>query len=164
MKNKEIIEKYGLDELHFERFLSMEAEKHGIRVRGMFFDAIEDEDVELAVREFKRSDFAIPAKQKEERRKQQEEKERIKAEYAKSFHDYYEYDVATVYNKKDGVVDAEILKKVLSDYASKGWKLHTMYSNELGKKALSILGFGINATASQDVMIFERRIQDDSQR
>jgi len=32
-------------------------------------------------------------------------------------------------------------------------------SNELGKNAIRILGFGINATACEDVMIFERRVQ-----
>ncbi len=35
-----------------------------------------------------------------------------------------------------------------------------MYSNELGKNALSLLGVGVNSTACEDVMIFERRIQN----
>jgi hypothetical protein len=99
-----------------------------------------------------------------EKQKEKEEREIQKTEFAKSFNDYYEYDVATVFNKGNGVVDAAILKKVLSEYAAKGWKLHTMYSNELGKNALSVLGFGVNSTACQDVLIFERRIQDDSVR
>ena len=50
--------------------------------------------------------------------------------------------------------------KILSDHAKNGWKLHTMYSNELGKSALMILGFGTNSTACEDVLIFERRLPD----
>lgn len=92
------------------------------------------------------------------------EKEEKKVAFAKSFQDFYEYDVTAVVNKKDGVVDTEKLKEVLSIYAEKGWKLHTIYSNELGKNALSIMGLGVNSTASQDVLIFERRIQNDSER
>lgn len=52
------------------------------------------------------------------------------------------------------------MMKILSDHAKNGWKLHTMYSNELGKNALMILGFGTNSTACEDVLIFERRVQD----
>jgi len=48
---------------------------------------------------------------------------------------------------------------VLTDYARAGWKLHTMYSNELGKNAVALLGLGVNSTACEDVLIFERRIR-----
>lgn len=52
------------------------------------------------------------------------------------------------------------MMEILSEHAKNGWRLHTMYSNELGKNALMILGFGANATACEDVLIFERRIPD----
>lgn len=101
-------------------------------------------------------------KDKEERRKKEEqeqiEKELQHVNYAKSFNEFYEYNVVTIINENHGTVDKEKMMKILSDHAKSGWKLHTMYSNELGKNALSILGFGVNATACEDVMIFERRI------
>lgn len=50
--------------------------------------------------------------------------------------------------------------QILKDHSSNGWKLHTIYSNELGKNAIQILGLGINSTACEDVMIFERRIPE----
>ena len=53
--------------------------------------------------------------------------------------------------------------EVLSTHALQGWKLHSIYSNELGKNALRILGFGVNSTACEDVLIFERRIEKPSQ-
>lgn len=33
-----------------------------------------------------------------------------------------------------------------------------MYLNELGKNAISLLGFDVNSTACEDVLIFERRV------
>ena len=80
--------------------------------------------------------------------------------YAKSFNEFYEYDVVTIINENHGTVDKEKMMRILSDHAKSGWKLHTMYSNELGKNALSLMGFGVNATACEDVMIFERRVQN----
>lgn len=79
--------------------------------------------------------------------------------YAKSFNEFYEYDVVTILNENHGQIDKEKIKQVLSEYARNGWKLHTMYSNELGKNAIAILGLGVNATACEDVLIFERRIE-----
>jgi len=80
-------------------------------------------------------------------------------QYAKSFNEFYEYDVVTILNENHGRVDKEKMKQVLYEYARNGWKLHTMYSNELGKNAIAILGLGVNATACEDVLIFERRIE-----
>ena len=52
------------------------------------------------------------------------------------------------------------MTELINDHAKKGWKLHTVYSNELGKNALRILNIGVNTTACEDVLIFERRIKD----
>lgn len=94
--------------------------------------------------------------------KEQAAKEReIKhVNYAKSFNEFYEYDVVTIINEDHGTIDKDKMMKILSDHAKNGWKLHTMYSNELGKNALMILGFGTNSTACEDVLIFERRVPD----
>lgn len=95
--------------------------------------------------------------QKEEAAKNRE-LEHIK--YAKSFNEFFEYDVVTIINKDHGIVDKKKMMDILSEHARSGWKLHTIYSNELGKNALSIMGFGTNATACEDVLIFERRVQE----
>lgn len=62
-------------------------------------------------------------------------------------------------NKNGGYVDRVKLNNILSDHAKAGWKLHTIYSNELGKNALVILGFGLNETVSEDIIVFERKIK-----
>ena len=94
--------------------------------------------------------------------KEQAAKEReIKnVNYAKSFNEFYEYDVVTIINEDHRTIDKDKMMKILSDHAKNGWKLHTMYSNELGKNALMILEFGTNSTACEDVLIFERRVPD----
>ena len=79
--------------------------------------------------------------------------------YAKSFNEFYEYDVVTIINKDHGIVDKDKMRKILMEYARNGWKLRTIYSNELGKNAIRILGFEANSTACEDVLIFERRIE-----
>lgn len=93
-----------------------------------------------------------------EKQRQLEQLEVEKINYAKSFNEFYEYDVVTVINKDHGTIDEQKMMKILADHAKNGWKLHTIYSNELGKNALSLLGLGVNSTASEDVLIFERRI------
>lgn len=102
----------------------------------------------------------LPHKTAEEKEQERIEHEIRRQDFAKSFNEFYEYDVVTIINENHGTVDKEKMMRILSDYAKRGWKLHTMYSNELGKNALMILGFGSNSTACEDVLIFERRIAD----
>ena len=103
-------------------------------------------------------------RREEEERRQAQIKEEKKVEYIKSLKDYvyYEYDVDVIQN--NGEVNVQRLKNVLDARAKNGWKLHTIYSNELGKNSHMEYSTRINSTASQDVLIFERRIMDDTQR
>lgn len=81
-----------------------------------------------------------------------------KQEFISSHDDLYEYDIVTILNKDHGQIDKKKIKEVIMSHARKGWKLHTVYSNELGKNALAVLGLGLNTTACEDVLIFERKI------
>lgn len=98
-------------------------------------------------------------RQKEQEAQQRKQEEDQKQAYANSLGEFYEYNVITAVNTVDGRTDAEKMKRIIEEQARKGWRLHTVYSNELGKNAISLLGIGINSTASEDVMIFERRIR-----
>ena len=82
-----------------------------------------------------------------------------RASYAIDQTGLYEYDVVTVMNIDRGRVDVGAMKSLLAERAAAGWKLHTVYSNELGKNAVSLLGVGTNSTACEDVFIFERKLQ-----
>ena len=75
----------------------------------------------------------------------------------------YEYEVETIPNTIKGKTDTEQMFEIIKKYAQDGWKLHTVYSNELGKNGLAIGGIGVNSTYSEDIMIFERQIKHNVQ-
>ena len=66
----------------------------------------------------------------------------------------YEYDIVTVDNKLTGNINKDKIKKIIKHYASHGWRLHTIYTNELGKNAIA----PFNATACEDVLVFEKKV------
>ena len=83
MKNSEIAEKYGINEMRFELFISREAEKRGIRTKGLFQSGVADEDVERAVREFKAyevEEFGDRLKREAAHKEQQKQIENAKKE------------------------------------------------------------------------------------
>ena len=96
-----------------------------------------------------------------EEEKKKAEVEHSRQEYAMSQLGLYEYDIETVINEDHGTVDKAKMRQIMNERARQGWRLHTMYSNELGKNALRILGFGLNTTACEDVMVFERKLKDE---
>lgn len=76
---------------------------------------------------------------------------------------FYEYDYVVVPNMSDGSTHKERIREELTSHSMQGWRLVTMYSNEIGKNALGIavagVGGGTNATICEDVMVFERCIK-----
>lgn len=77
---------------------------------------------------------------------------------------FYEYDYIVVPNKSDGSTDKERIQEVIASHATQGWRLVTMYSNELGKNSMGVavagVGGGTNTTMCEDVMVFERCIKN----
>ena len=49
------------------------------------------------------------------------------------------------------------------EYAEKGWRLHTIFTNEVGKTVtpMMFIQINLNATIDQTVMVFERCIKPD---
>lgn len=76
---------------------------------------------------------------------------------------FYEYDYVVIPNMADGSTDKDRIQEVISSHAMQGWRLVTMYSNELGKNSMGVVvasvGGGTNATMCEDVMVFERCIK-----
>ena len=71
---------------------------------------------------------------------------------------YYEYTVKTLIDE-DGRTNTQKMIDTLNQMGFAGWKLVSAHINELGKNALMIAGFGINATADETVLIFERFVK-----
>ncbi len=78
----------------------------------------------------------------------------------------YEYQVVIVNNLETGEVNLEEMQQTLNYWSEAGWKLHSVFNNELGKTSstihLGFLGTNVNATIDQTVMIFERCIKGES--
>ena len=76
---------------------------------------------------------------------------------------FYEYDYIVVPNKSDGSTDQENIREIITSHAMQGWRLVTMYSNEIGKNTIGVsvagVGGGTNATMCEDVLVFERCIK-----
>lgn len=74
----------------------------------------------------------------------------------------YEYAFETIVDKFGGRVDLEKITSITAEKAKSGWRLITVFTNELGKDALSIAGIGVNSTADETVLVFEREIEQKS--
>ena len=136
--------------------------KNSISTYGDFSNLILEEDEEKAKMLYLQKYSSVheeAQRLKKEAEEARRETEKRKADYAKSFNEFYEYDVVTIINQDHGCIDKERMMRVLSSHASQGWRLHSVYSNELGKNAIRLLGFGTNSTACEDVLIFERRVE-----
>ena len=95
------------------------------------------------------------------------EEEKIKArndeiEKVKQINDMYEYKSVVVNDKLNGETNMTAVNETLTEYAKMGWRLISIFTNEVGKNALHLgvnsLAGGINSTSDQVVMIFERCI------
>ena len=77
----------------------------------------------------------------------------------------YEYAIETVVDTQTGTCNEYTIQDILSRYASNGWRLHSIFTNEIGKTSNTVgyagISGGINATVDQTVMVFERCIKPD---
>lgn len=75
----------------------------------------------------------------------------------------YEYTSVIINDKDTGEVDGQALQSALERYSEAGWRLHSIFSSEVGKSSTSVtvgfLGSAVNATIDQIVLIFERCIR-----
>ena len=154
---KEIARKHDFDLAKLKGVI-----KGNITTYGELDNLISEDDEEKAKKLYLEKNSAFHEESQRQKREAEEfrrETEKKKADYAKSFNEFYEYDVVTIVNENHGRIDKERMMQILSEHAKDGWKLHSVYSNELGKNAIRLLGFGVNSTACEDVLIFERRVE-----
>ncbi len=71
---------------------------------------------------------------------------------------YYEYSVKTVVDER-GRTNVRSLNALLNEMGLAGWHLVASHTNELGVNAVAMLGLGINSTADETVLIFERFVK-----
>lgn len=71
----------------------------------------------------------------------------------------YEYTIRAIPSNAGGTADLEKMNEIIQFYANDGWKLHTVYSNNVGVNQVRVMGVGVNSNMSEDIMIFERHTQ-----
>ena len=105
-----------------------------------------------------REERAAQEKERQSREKSADEYAMYVAQLKQSGADgYYEYKVIKLMdNVAAGCLDANLMMNTLNQMGLEGWRLVNAYSNELGKNALALGGFGVNATADEHILIFER--------
>lgn len=95
----------------------------------------------------------------EEEKNQMQQKKRTQLQH----NPFFEYQVVIVNNLETGEINQVKIQDELDLWSSKGWKLHSIFNNELGKTSSTIsigfLGANVNATIDQTVIIFERCIK-----
>lgn len=74
----------------------------------------------------------------------------------------YEYTLKIVTDKANGAADIATISSVIEKLSQEGWRLVTVFTNEVGKISESFGGFGTNATIDQTILIFERKIHVES--
>lgn len=71
----------------------------------------------------------------------------------------YEYKVEIIRDKL-GSTDISYMSELLENYGKNGYKVVSVHTNELGKNAVSVGNFGVNSTADETIIIFEKAIYD----
>lgn len=81
----------------------------------------------------------------------------------KALNELYEYKVVSLSDNSAGMINTNNLSTVLNMYASNGWRLKNVITNEIGKNAMSIgyagISGGSNATIEMTILIFERKVK-----
>lgn len=72
----------------------------------------------------------------------------------------YEYRVETITDLYNGAINVVQMQNILADYAKRGWRLHSVFTNELGKNGVTANNVNINATMDQTILVFERYIAE----
>ena len=91
------------------------------------------------------------------------QREEIKKRNLLYLNSEYEYKTVVINDLITGEINSEKLQKTLESYALNGWRLHSVFTNEVGRNSggsfTSFQGVSINAAIVQTIFIFERRIK-----
>ena len=73
----------------------------------------------------------------------------------------YDYKIETIRDKQffgAGGTNTVMLNNIISKYASQGYRISNVFTNELGKNAHTVGGVNYNSTIDEVVLIFEKKI------
>lgn len=88
-----------------------------------------------------------------------EDRQKVIEKYGK----IYEYQVERIVDNNRGATNIDIMEQTIFRMAIDGWRLHTVFTNELGRNQQTFSGHGMangtNETIDEVVLIFEREIK-----
>ncbi len=94
---------------------------------------------------------------------EEKKKQEIEFDMNRNKNALYEYQVVVLQDKRTGEFDVEQYRNILNNYSAKGWRLKTVFLNEIGKNASSVgyggFSSGTNATIDQTILTFERCVR-----
>lgn len=75
----------------------------------------------------------------------------------------FEYLSVVINDLPDGTINNNLIQNTLTQFAEDGWRLHSIFTNEIGKTSSSVaigfLGTTVNATIDQTILVFERCVK-----
>ena len=75
----------------------------------------------------------------------------------------YEYETVVINDNSDGTANSKQIQDTLLEYSKAGWRLHSIFTNEVGKSTvgafIGFIGSNVNATIDQTILVFERCIR-----
>lgn len=105
--------------------------------------------------------YEFQRKETERREEAKRKEEAINKQLSKN--PLFEYEIIVIEDLSSGQVDNKKIQQTLNEWSKKGWRLHSIYSSEIGRNSAAVsivrLGVTINATINETVMIFERCIK-----
>lgn len=79
-----------------------------------------------------------------------------------SFEQKYEYLVETIQDSHAGSTNIREMSRIINLYAGKGWRVKSIFSNEIGKNSFStavgVVSSGVNSTIDEIIIVFEREV------
>ena len=94
---------------------------------------------------------------------EEKKKQQIEFDMNRNKNALYENQVVVLQDKRTGEFDVEQYRNILNNYSAKGWRLKTVFLNEISKNASSVgyggLSSGTNATIDQTILTFERCVR-----
>ncbi|MBR4555618.1 MAG: hypothetical protein IKO27_08530 [Ruminococcus sp.] len=67
----------------------------------------------------------------------------------------YTYSIERIHDSR-GATNVRHMTEVINRYAANGYRVVSIFTNELGKNVTSVGGFGVNSTVDEVIIVFEK--------
>ena len=129
------------------------------------FKCFKDVATDEMRKEIKKEQERVQREREEEQKRKEIEQERKEIEQERNRqrienNSIYEYAIEKIIDMEDGQSPLSQIEISIMNHAKNGWRLHTIYTNEIGKTSHPmVLRIGtVNATINETIIVYERVI------